>query len=72
MGASFGMKMRLLFYEVDATLAQLKRCDLRRDASFGMKTQLSGRNSGLVEKVRPSEGHVSWDEDATVGCESVP
>ena len=66
-GASFGMKTRLLLYEVDATLAQLKICDLRRGASFGMKTRLSGRNSGRVEK-----GRVVRDEDATVGCESVP
>jgi len=65
------MKTRLLLHEVDATLAGLNRCDLWRDASFGMKTRLFGRNSGRVEKMRPSEGRVFWDEDATVGCESV-
>ena len=65
------MKTRLLFHEVDAALAGSNRCDLQRDASLGMKTRLSGCNSDLVEKVRPSEGCVSLDEDATVGCESV-
>ena len=64
---SFGMKTRLLLHEVDVTLAGLKRCDLQRDAFFGMKTWLSGRNFGRVEK-----GRVFRDEDATVGCESVP
>ena len=44
------MTTRALLHEVDATLA------LRRDVFFGMKTRLSGRSSGLVEKARPFEG----------------
>ena len=64
----------------NAAIAPRGRCNFGRVEQvrsskgriFWVKTQLSGRDFGRVKKMRPLEGRIFTDEDATVGCESVP